>query len=138
MAENSGEMPAESDSFRVAARPGGDSFMDEGVLEQLIEDLGDLTAVCDVVTLFLGTLPDRWLNLVTAVNTEDANATALAAHTLKSAAAIVGLSRLSELCRDVELLARADRLPEGREQVQHGQNIVAQSEDQLRKWLNNQ
>jgi HPt (histidine-containing phosphotransfer) domain-containing protein len=83
----------------------GDLLLDPAALEGLREIGGD-EFVADLIETFLADAPA----LLAALRGTDADEVRRAAHTLKSNAATFGATGLSELCRELELLAKAGDL----------------------------
>jgi len=79
----------------------GDPLLDPAALEGLREIGGD-EFVADLIETFLADAPQ----LLAALRGPDADEVRRAAHTLKSNGATFGATRLSELCRELELLAK--------------------------------
>jgi HPt (histidine-containing phosphotransfer) domain-containing protein len=77
--------------------------LDEQRLIDLAEEMGDHEIVREVLQMFLDQLPGRLLT-IRALNPETADLAAVksAVHALGSPAVTLGMSRLSDLCRDVE------------------------------------
>ena len=75
--------------------------LDPASLQELLEDLGaqDLGAVLDTFFDFAPTLAQR---MEAGAREEDRDAVNRAAHTLKSNAAMMGASRLSSVCEQLE------------------------------------
>jgi HPt (histidine-containing phosphotransfer) domain-containing protein len=83
----------------------GEPRLDPAALEGL-RDLGGDEFVSDLVETFLTDAPP----LLAALHGSDVEEVRRAAHTLKSNGATFGATRLSELCRELELLARSGDL----------------------------
>ena len=83
----------------------GEPILDPAALEGLREIGGD-EFLRDLVDTFLADAP----SLLAALRGSDADEVRRCAHTLKSNAATFGATRLSELCRELELLAKAGDL----------------------------
>jgi HPt (histidine-containing phosphotransfer) domain-containing protein len=60
-----------------------------------------------VIHLYLESAPDLIARLRTGLEASDYNAVRVAAHTLKSSSANLGATALAELCKQLELAARA-------------------------------
>ena len=94
-----------------AVRPGSleqpaTAALDEAALEQLRSTLGD-TATAEIVETFLNEGPRLFADLHKAVESGDAPALRLAAHTLKSNAATFGATALAELCQKLEAIGES-------------------------------
>jgi HPt (histidine-containing phosphotransfer) domain-containing protein len=83
----------------------GNPLLDPAALEGLREIGGD-EFLADLIETFLADAPA----LLAALRGTDADEVRRAAHTLKSNAATFGATRLSELCRELELLAKTGDL----------------------------
>lgn len=120
-----------------AGEPGAAAaaMLDTRTLDRLAEDLGGVESVREIATLFLDSLPARWAEVSATWQSGDAPAATRAAHTLKSAAAIVGLNALSDLCRQLELLARENRLAEGARALTEGADTCRSADRELKGWL---
>jgi HPt (histidine-containing phosphotransfer) domain-containing protein len=82
-----------------------DPLLDPAALEGLREIGGD-EFVTDLIETFLADAPP----LLAALRGSDADEVRRAAHTLKSNGATFGATRFSELCRELELLAKSGDL----------------------------
>lgn len=80
----------------------GSSALDLDVLEVLVNDLGDAELVADTVRTYLDELPQRMTALDGAWRAGDIDAAREIAHSLKSASAMLGASRMAQLCQEVE------------------------------------
>ncbi len=103
--------PAESAVTEPAARGCADA-LDRSVLDSLAE-LGRPGAPClvgKVVGIYLENSGDIVARLSSAVEDADAAAIREAAHALKSSSMNVGATRLAELCKELETMARERRL----------------------------
>lgn len=76
-------------------------IFDKKVLDKLKETVGAETA-CEIIDLFFRHTPQR----IETVRAGDREATAMALHTLKSSAGMLGAIELSELSEKLERLAR--------------------------------
>ena len=90
---------------------GGDAI-DVGVLRQLVSELGDADVVRTLIATFLRELPTRVEVIEASPDPRRA------AHTLKSAAAMLGAAPLAELCFAVEQGDAAPVDPDGRAELQ--------------------
>lgn len=97
--------PAPLSSLRQYQRPGGPDL------------------VARIVSVFLEETSGRIEALLDSLRRGDAGAAARAAHALKSACGNVGALRLLAICRDVEALAREDRVDEA---AARGAEIMAE------------
>jgi CheY-like chemotaxis protein len=93
-----------------------DDPLDDAALETLASSLGGggegWAAVRELIDAFLEDAPTDMEGLRRAVERGDAEETRRLAHTLKSSGATVGARTLSELCRQLEALARQGALNE--------------------------
>jgi CheY-like chemotaxis protein len=94
-----------SDSL-VGGRP---PVIDRAPLDQLIDNLGP-DAAADLISVYLTDAPALLRTLGRALAQEDADGFRLAAHTLKSSSAPFGANALSDMCRRLEALGRANDL----------------------------
>ena len=85
-----------------------DNVIDMTVIETLRELGGDDDPglVGELIDLYLLDAPDRLRELEQALEGGDVDLLERAAHTLKSASANIGAVLLSDLCQDLECLAR--------------------------------
>jgi HPt (histidine-containing phosphotransfer) domain-containing protein len=83
----------------------GDPLLDPAALEGLREIGGD-DFVADLIETFLADAPP----LLAALRGTDADEVRRAAHTLKSNGATFGATTFSELCRELEMLAKTGDL----------------------------
>lgn len=90
-------------STTLAADERGGPVLDETVVRSLVADLGDSAFVAETARLYLAELDDRVHALGQAASVGEL---AQAAHTLKSASALLGLARLADACNGVEHAAR--------------------------------
>ncbi len=67
--------------------------------------------------------------------TGDSEAVRTAAHSLKSSAAYVGASELSEICKVIEVAAREEQLEQAQEQVGRISDVYVQTLDALQPYL---
>lgn len=86
-------VPVATGSAAAAGAP-----VDEAVLRNLLEDLGDPSRVSYLVQLFLTELHGRRLALSTAVDQTDVASAKGVAHTLKSSALLLGAGALGKAC----------------------------------------
>ena len=93
------------------------NFLDQSVLASLreLQDEGDPDIVAEVGGLFLKHSPDKVKAILEALETGDAKALQMAAHSLKSSSAYIGAMRLSALARDLEMMGRSGALEEARD-----------------------
>jgi HPt (histidine-containing phosphotransfer) domain-containing protein len=82
-----------------------DSLLDPAALEGLREIGGD-EFVTNLIETFLADAPP----LLAVLSSADVDEVRRAAHTLKSNGATFGATRFSELCRELEMLARTGEL----------------------------
>lgn len=94
------EMPPRAATVAVDRTVGDDGpVIDPVVLAALVDDLGDESVVAGVVRTFLDTLDER---LAAIVGASDETAARRAAHSLGSAALLVGATALGRRCRGIE------------------------------------
>ncbi len=91
--------------------------IDLAILDNLrvIDESGGNGLAREVFGLFVQTAATAWSQLESAALTGDANALARAAHTLKSSAANVGAVELAGWYRQIEVLAREEKLSDATE-----------------------
>jgi two-component system sensor histidine kinase/response regulator len=91
---------------------GAGSVLDLRVLDELRELGGteDPGLIAELIEIFLTDAPQRLQEISTALSTGDLKIVERAAHTLKSSSANIGATRLSKLCKEMEEVARAQRL----------------------------
>jgi len=82
------------------------------VLDQLREDLGDTAALREVISTFLERSPSMLIALQEAAARGDVAAVSAGAHAMKGTSATLGALALSELCAELERLARAGSMSE--------------------------
>jgi HPt (histidine-containing phosphotransfer) domain-containing protein len=76
--------------------------VDLAQLQELERDLADRSLVVSTVALFLDELPGRRTAMATALEPLDRDSLRKAAHTLKSASALLGGRRLASTCAEIE------------------------------------
>lgn len=101
--------PADAEE-RAATEGAGDgdrgpTILDPSSLRALRDDVGEET-VARLVGMYLSNLPTRTVAIRDAVDRGDLKALHLTAHTLKSASAALGASRLAAICEEIEAAAR--------------------------------
>ncbi|MBT3533457.1 MAG: response regulator [Rhodospirillaceae bacterium] len=84
-------------------------IFDGSILENLGEDHGP-EGVEEFIAMFRSTAPVAAKQFIEAAAKRDLRLMAFYAHDLKSSANIVGLTRLSQLCRETELACKEERL----------------------------
>jgi HPt (histidine-containing phosphotransfer) domain-containing protein len=87
----------------VSAPAPGSAPVDDRVLSNLLEDLGDPARVSYLVQLFLTELHGRRQALTAAVDQSDVVAAKGVAHTLKSSALLLGAGDLGQACEALSL-----------------------------------
>jgi HPt (histidine-containing phosphotransfer) domain-containing protein len=87
--------------------PRDQDVFDRSVLDDLAEDVGDVATVAAVADIYLEQLPER-LGHLRATLTSDPASCQQVAHALKSASATLGLMRLADCCRRLELAIGTD------------------------------
>jgi len=95
----------------VSEPPGGSTWVDTNVLSRLIEDIGP-EIVGRTIDLFLDQAPVRLAAVREGLRHADMEATAEALHSIKSSAAMLGASGLSEVAGRGEHLARNGKVAE--------------------------
>jgi PAS domain S-box-containing protein len=96
----------ESDQIESQSQPlETDTLIDRGILDQLLEDVGQENAEL-VVDAFVQELERQRIALEDAAGSSDLDAMAQAAHRLKSSAASFGATRLSQVVASIEKAAR--------------------------------
>ncbi len=90
---------------------GHDPLVDRGQVEELSRVLGE-DSMRDLVAEFRRSTTELMSRARRAIEEGRASDLHLVAHSLKSSAAQVGAQRLSLVCRDLEVLARQDRITE--------------------------
>ncbi len=85
-----------------------DEAVDSATVEQLREVMED--EFHDLLQTYLDTAPVELDHITNALRVLDAEALAQSAHTLKGSSANLGANRLSSLCRDLEVLGKANQL----------------------------
>ena len=92
------------------APPTSPETLDQNVLLELREQLGDAEAVHAIITTFLQSTPGLLATLREAVGKSDAAQVRRAAHTLKSSSAMLGARALSLACAELERLGRVGEM----------------------------
>lgn len=93
---------SESTTEVAAAAEGSTTTLDDHAIERLVEDLGDTSVAHSIVMTFLTELSNWRDQLETGVFTGDLETARRAAHTVKSTAAMLGATALSEACKTFE------------------------------------
>jgi HPt (histidine-containing phosphotransfer) domain-containing protein len=73
---------------------------------------GEADPVAELIDLFLQDMPKHTKKMAEALGKEDAAALKGAAHSLKGSAKNMGVTRLAQLCAELETLAREGNLAE--------------------------
>jgi len=105
-------------------------ILDRAVVEQIGEDHGE-EAIAEFIALFRQMAPEAVEKFTAAAEDSDLRVMTFHAHDLKSAAAIIGLRRLSTLCREVELAGSDKRIDDARALGAGIQNALADAEEAL-------
>ena len=84
------------------ARDLGKTTLDRGMLDNLCEDLGGGTALCEVIETFLEKTPSVIAALRDAANRSDVQGLCRAAHMIKGTSSFLGAQTLSDQCGDIE------------------------------------
>jgi two-component system, sensor histidine kinase and response regulator len=87
---------------------GGPPPIDVGVLQRLVEDIGDTDVVVETLEIYLGELPVRLDSMGAALADKRFDLLRDEAHSLKSSSRMLGAVVLSDLCRDVEAVTAAE------------------------------
>ena len=108
------QLEATLDRFTAAAEPaeaGGDSqcLRLQAQLEEFTAMFGEDTAV-ELLGLFLADTPPRLDLLQAAIDGRDAEETRRTAHALKGGCATLGIEAMAEVCKQLELEAKAGEL----------------------------
>ncbi|MBN1323475.1 MAG: PAS domain S-box protein [Methanotrichaceae archaeon] len=103
---------------RRASRPQTPA-LDQRILEGLreLQEEGEPDIVCELGELFMSNLPGRLESMRSALHQGDATALFRAAHDMKSSSANIGALRLSEICRQVEMMGRSGDLDGAEERL---------------------
>jgi len=97
------------DQFETQTQPRDSAaLIDRGILDQLLEDVGQENAEA-VVDAFVQELERQRIALEEAADRSDLDAMAQAAHRLKSSAASFGATRLSQVVASIEQAARTEQ-----------------------------
>ena len=93
---------------------GTDSPIDLEALEALrkLQKPGSPSILEQVIDLYLSNAPELRERMAAGLDSQNADEVRSAAHTLKASSANIGAHALSDLCKRVEDLARADNLGE--------------------------
>jgi HPt (histidine-containing phosphotransfer) domain-containing protein len=83
-----------------------------------LADEGGGPAVAQILRGFLDDAEDQMRRAEDAVRAEDCETLRFAAHTLSGSAATVGLNEFSEVARQLQLLAYAQKISESHEQLE--------------------
>jgi len=96
---------------RRASRPQTPA-LDQRILGGLreLQEEGESDIVCELGELFMSNAPGRLELMCSALHIGDATALFRAAHDMKSSSANIGALRLSEICRQVEMMGRSGDL----------------------------
>lgn len=95
-----------SDRIGPSSAPSPDGPpLDLGTLRRLREDVGGRPGLDRLIGVFLGELAGRRAAVRRSAADRDLPALRLAAHTLKSSAALLGAGRLADVCRSLESMA---------------------------------
>jgi HPt (histidine-containing phosphotransfer) domain-containing protein len=89
----------------------------------------------EVITAYTEDTPRQLAAMQQAAEAKDAEALALAAHSLKSASQIVGANMPARLSAEIEVLARDNRVAEASAQLPALMALVQRVMDQLVVWL---
>ena len=104
-------------------------------LADLAAQLGGTGAVQELVELYVDALDGRWSEVTTAWETGDRDGVRRAAHTLKSSSALLGVTGLADLTRQLESLAESAPAPEVDRLVSVGLREVDRARAALAGWL---
>lgn len=115
------------------------SVLDPAAIENLREMVGgDVEFMIELIDVFLDDAPRMLSDMRRALESEDAAVLHRAAHSLKSNSAEFGAMTLSDLCREIEALSKADTVDGtdelvGRAEVEYAQ--VKTALEELRREL---
>lgn len=98
-------MPTSDRVHRSSAQPPDGGPLDLETLRRLREDVGGRPGLDRLIGVFLRELGGRRSAIRRSAADGDLPALRLAAHTLKSSAALLGAERLATLCRSLEAMA---------------------------------
>ncbi len=108
-----------------------DSGIDQVVFNELLESMGtDFTR--DLVNTFLEDAPRLIAQLQPALTAGDPDSFRRAAHSLKSNAATFGATALSALAKELEFMARENRLVEVGDRIDRLETLFAQAAGELK------
>jgi PAS domain S-box-containing protein len=120
--------PREDSAAQRGAAAG--ATLDESALENL-RALGGEEFLAEVIETFLADAPTLLATLRSSLEAEDADELRRAAHTLKSNGSTLGAEGFSELCRELEQLAKRGELQDGSRLVDR----IERDYDRLREPL---
>jgi len=86
----------------AVATPQRKRSFDPAQISALIDDLGDVDVVCQILDAFLEMVPQYRATAKDSLDSGDANAVRRCAHTLKPTAAMLGAEELATACADLE------------------------------------
>lgn len=112
-------------------------FLDREVIDRIraMQLEGDEDILGEVIALFQQEAPKLLQALHEAATKGDAGALQFSAHSLKSSSSHVGAVHLAELCKELEMKARAEDLAASREQVMKIETSLAQIQPALEKEM---
>lgn len=120
----------------------GDSSVgvEQQKLDQLVADLGDKAIVATVIGTFLSELPKWNRELVACIEDSDYDGARRTAHTVKSSAALLGATELSETCAAIEASSGMDdlRLRPNVERFQRNVDQAVTDLEAIKQTLENQ
>jgi signal transduction histidine kinase/CheY-like chemotaxis protein/HPt (histidine-containing phosphotransfer) domain-containing protein len=107
--------------------------LDKKALDQLreLDPIGGTGLIQQVVAAFLESAGDTVAKIETAVEANNAGDLRMAAHALKSSSANVGARSLSDICRELEVCGREDRIAEARPLLTNMREMYARAEIEL-------
>ena len=100
-----------NDGGEATTAPPSSAALDMAVVEALVLDIGDEALVRETMRTYLEELPQRIAAI--AADTGDQRAVREAAHSLKSASAMLGATHMSALCLEVETAAGQEECTPG-------------------------
>ncbi len=113
-----------------SVRSMGESVIDRGAIEALVEEIG-VEDVIELLDVYLDDAPQQLRTLQAALEAGDVQGVASAAHRMKSTSAIVGATRLAEVSQEAEERARAGDLSGMEGRVSEIADLMADAREQL-------
>ncbi len=113
--------------------PAAPPLLDTRMLEEDVRAVGEET-MTRMIGLYFETTPDSVEELMQAVEDGDMDAAARLAHSIKSASASLGLTRLHDLSRDLEIAAKEQRPDAVATLAENYRSLFTQSCQALGDW----